>query len=194
MTNIYFIRHADSDLSVRDERIRPLTVKGREDAVKVLELFDGISIDHFYSSPFRRSIETIKPLADEKKCFIRLIENFRERENGSWVKNFLDHAGKQWNDFDYKLENGESLNEVQSRTIVELNIILEDHGNQNIVIGTHGAALSTIINFFDDSKGYEYFKSIIDVKPLIVKMQFNGTHLISIHEMRLYSVEGCFSI
>jgi 2,3-bisphosphoglycerate-dependent phosphoglycerate mutase len=185
MTDIFFIRHADSDLTIEDEKTRPLTEKGRADSLKIPALFEGVPIHHFYSSPYDRSIDTIIPLVEERGSFIKYIENFRERKNGQWIDDFFNYAEKQWNDFDYKLGSGESLNDVQTRNIYEVKILLKTHKNQSIVIGTHGTALCTIINYFDYTKGYDYFKSMVDIMPYIVKMRFEENRLIFMHEMKL---------
>jgi len=34
-----------------------------------------------------------------------------------WIEDFNSFAKKQWEDFDYKLSDGESLREVQNRNI-----------------------------------------------------------------------------
>jgi 2,3-bisphosphoglycerate-dependent phosphoglycerate mutase len=83
----------------------------------------------------------------------------------------------QWNDFDYKLERGESLKEVQERNIAELNRLLQQHENATLVIGTHGTALSTIRNYYDDQFGLQQFLDIVDIMPYIVKMMFERNTL-----------------
>jgi len=72
-----------------------------------------------------------------------------------WIEDFNSFAKKQWEDFDYKLSDGESLREVQNRNIKALNEVLRMYEGKNIVIGTHGTALSTIINYYDSTYGYD---------------------------------------
>jgi L-ribulokinase len=85
----------------------------------------------------------------------------------------------QWEDFDYKLANGESLREVQQRNISALTSILEKHRGKSIVVGTHGTALSTIINYFRPDFGHDAFISIIDKMPYIIGMRFDGLNFIN---------------
>lgn len=42
----------------------------------------------------------------------------------------------------------------------------------NIVVGTHGTALGTMINYYDTSFGYEQFWSIVDRMPYIMHFQY----------------------
>ncbi|MDA3885233.1 MAG: histidine phosphatase family protein [Candidatus Delongbacteria bacterium] len=183
MTNLYFVRHAKSDFSIEDELIRPLTEKGFKDSEKLLKLFKDISIDYFYSSPYVRSIDTIKPLAKQRDKEIIVREDLRERNIGMWLDDFFKFSKKQWDNFDYKIENGESLLETQRRNVSEINKILNKHKNENIVIGTHGTALCTIINYFQPEIGYDCFLSIVDKMPIILKVVFDGNEFKSFEEI-----------
>ena len=44
---------------------------------------------------------------------------------------------------------------------------------KNIVIGSHGTALSTVFNYYDHSFGYEDFDKIRFVMPWIVEFDFD---------------------
>ena len=81
---------------------------------------------------------------------------------------------KRWADFNFAEEDGESIGSVQKRNIEALNEILEKYQNKTIVIGTHGTALSSILNYYDTSFNGESFMKIIDLMPYIVKMEFDG--------------------
>ena len=177
MTEIYFIRHAESDNSVYDDYSRPLTEKGMRDRILVTKFLNSKRIDAVFSSPYKRAIDTVKDFAGKNHLKIQFIDEFKERHVGRWVDNFTDFSKKQWNDFHYKLNEGESLQEVQSRNINALKRILTDYEGKNIVIGTHGTALSTIINYFNPSFGYTDFWNIVDKMPYILHFRFNGMEL-----------------
>ena len=183
MTRLIFIRHAESDNNVKNEVNRPLTNFGLKSANRIPKLFLNTSIHHFYSSPYVRTIETIKPLAKQKEMDILLRPNLKERKIGIWVDDFFKYAQKQWNNFDYKIEQGESLREVQKRNIAEVMKIINDHKNQTIVIGTHGTALCTILNHFDRKYNFDYFQSIAKKMPLFIEVRFNGQKLQTIEEL-----------
>ncbi|MBB6482733.1 histidine phosphatase family protein [Spirochaeta isovalerica] len=183
MTRLFFIRHAESDYSIKDDFYRPLTSSGSFAAKKIPDLFENTHIDHFYSSPFVRSVHTIQYLANQCEKNITLCPNLQERKVGSWVEDFFTYAQKQWHNFDYKIENGESLNEVQKRNINEINVILQNHQNQNVVIGTHGTSLCTILNHFDAQFDFEYFQSIAKKMPLFIELQFNDLSYIAMNEL-----------
>ncbi len=94
----------------------------------------------------------------------------------------------QWSDFAYKLSDGECLQEVQTRNISALQQVIYKHAGKNIVVGSHGTALSTIINYYDHSFGYNDFERIKNVMPWIVEFVFDeNTKCIGIEEHDLSS-------
>lgn len=181
MNKIYFVRHAKPDFSVHDDLTRPLTDKGIIDSKNICEFLKKKSINKIYSSPYKRAIDTIKELAQNLNIKIEVVDDFRERKiSNIWIEDFNKFSKSQWENFEYKLNDGESLNEVQSRNIKALHKILNENSNQNIVIGTHGTALSTIINYYDKTFDYLSFTKIKDVMPFIVYMEFEKTNVLNI--------------
>lgn len=173
-TVVYFIRHAEPDYSVYDDAIRPLTDKGKKDALNVATYLEDKGIQVALSSPYKRAIDTIKPFADINNMNIELVEDFRERKvDNCWIDDFHGFSQKQWEDFNYKLLDGECLHDVQERNIKALEKVLRKFYGKNIVIGTHGTALSTIINYYESSYGYKDFNEIRLLMPWIVKFTFD---------------------
>ncbi len=181
MTNVYFVRHAEPDFNIHDDIKRPLTEKGKTDAKLVSMYLRDKEIHEVFSSPFLRAIDTVKDFADEVGLSIKIIQDFRERRVDSvWIEDFLSFTKKQWEDFDYKLSDGESLREVQNRNINALSEVLCLYEERNIVIGTHGTALSTIINYYQNTYGYNDFEKMRMLMPWIVKMQFKNNECLNI--------------
>ena len=182
MNRVYFIRHAKPDFSVHDDLNRPLTEEGFRDSEKLAEYFRDKNITKMYSSPYKRSLDTIKKVSNIFRLDIEIVDDFRERKiSNDWIEDFDKFTEMQWNDFNYKLADGETLNEVQSRNIRELHRILMENNEQDIVIGTHGTALSTIINYYDKNFNHLSFNEIKDRMPWIVWAEFEGIELSSIN-------------
>ena len=174
MTTVYFVRHAQPNYENHNDLLRELTAKGLEDRKKVTEFLNHQNITAVISSPYKRAIDTVKEFADLHDMQIELIEDFRERTVGNeWIEDFEAFARRQWQDFSYKLSGGESLEEVQERNIKALQTVLNSHKGENIVIGTHGTALSTILHRYDSSFGYEAFCNIKNIMPWIVRFVFD---------------------
>ena len=182
MTNIYFVRHCKPDSTWADDRTRPLTEEGLSDSEKVMEVLKDKNIDVFISSPYKRSYDTIKKAADFYGKTIQTDERLRERKAGNNGNNH-EMFKKRWADLSFAEEDGESIGEVQKRNIQALNEILQNHKDKTIAIGTHGTALSSILNYYDPSFNAESFMSIVDLMPYIICLSFEGTELISKEEV-----------
>lgn len=190
MTIIYFIRHAESNYNNRDDAARELTARGLEDRKLVSEYLKDKNVDIVLSSPYKRSVDTVKHFADLNDHKIEIIEEFRERRVGSeWIEDFNAFCHKQWEDFSYKLSDGETLSEVQERNISAVKTVIERYKDKTIVVGSHGTALSTIINYFDRNFGYEEFMKIKSLMPWIVKFVFENDELICIEKINVFDTE-----
>lgn len=180
MTTIYFVRHAEPDFSNHDDLTRALSAKGLEDRHQVTRLLAGVPVDAVLSSPFRRAVDTVLPLAASRSLTIRTIGDFRERRvDNCWIEDFDGFCRAQWADFDYKLADGESLREVQARNVSALQEVLREYEEKTLVIGSHGTALSTVINYFDPSFGHAEFQQIRRVMPWVVRFTFRGRRFLS---------------
>ena len=181
-TRIIFVRHARSQYG-EDDRIRPLTDDGLKSRKIVVETLKQYKIDCFISSPYKRSIDTIRPAADYFEMPILTDERFRERKVGTWEDGWLE---KRWDDFMCAEEDGECLASVQARNIEALKEVIADHVGETVVIGTHGTALSTILNYYDSSDssfGLDDFMRIVAWMPYIVELVFDGDELIEKNEL-----------
>ena len=189
MTTVYFIRHAEADNKVRDGRSRPLTPRGLADRRLVTEFLRNKGIDAVLSSPFQRAVDTVAEFADEAGLTILTLDGLREHEcDSEWAKGaiFFNFLRQQWADFSHKPDaDGESLGEVQERNIAALNDALEKHEGQTIAIGTHGTALSTIINYYDNSYNFDSFMDMVNLMPWAVKMTFDGPDCLEIEKINL---------
>ena len=184
MTKIYFVRHAQPEHAWEDDRTRPLTGEGKKDSAIVFEFLKDKHIDAFYSSPYKRSVDTIADSADFFGKDIITDEDLREREKG---ENGNNHGmfHKRWADHNYHEEGGESIAMVQKRNMRALTEILRDNIDKEVVVGTHGTALSTILNFYDKSFGCDDFLRIIDRMPYVIELDFEGDKLVG-------KVEHCY--
>ena len=179
MTTIFFIRHAEPNYNNHDDMTRELTKKGWLDRKRVTAFLQDKGVTKAFSSPFKRSMDTISDFTDTSGLEVVTDFDFRERKVGdNWLDDFDSFAEKQWSNFDFKLENGESLSEVQNRNCKLLLKILKNCQNETVIVGTHGTAISTIIIYYDSSFGYHDFMRIKDIMPWVVEMKFAGEEFI----------------
>lgn len=191
MTTVYFIRHAEPNYSNHDDMSRELSDKGLRDRALVTEFLRDKHIHAVLSSPYKRAVDTISDFARSANLEVQTVADFRERKvGGEWIADFHAFCKKQWENFDYKLPGGEALNEVQRRNIRALNAALNIFNGKNIVIGSHGTALSTVINYYDPSFGYSHFEKIKNLMPWAVKFVFEDTVCSEIQPYDLFGLCG----
>ncbi len=68
---MYFVRHAEKDTTDAQNEDPDLTPAGNERAVAFRDLFEGQPIDALYATKYKRTQNTLKPLAEERQLEIR---------------------------------------------------------------------------------------------------------------------------
>ena len=154
MTTVYFMRHSEvlksnniknsDSLQIQNEKW-PLTENGENIAKEKSKMEELQNFDIVYSSNYVRAVITAKYFTSDK---INIDENFGERQFGinSWDELPSDFGERQFNDFDYKIGNGESINEVIKREEDSLIDILNSNKNRKILIVGHSTALAALFS------------------------------------------------
>ena len=182
MTALFFVRHALPDLGWKDGRTRPLTEEGLADREKVCQIFRSIKPDVFVSSPYKRSYDTIEPAAKEHGMSIHEDERLHERISGPGGWGY-ENLKKRWADFDHHEQEGESLAQVQERNMAAVMDMLHEHEGKKVVVGTHGTALSTILNNYDPTFDCDDFTRLIDFMPYVIRLDFDGDKYLGKEEL-----------
>ena len=174
MKRIFFVRHAQPDYTHKEDASRPLTEKGMRDSYMLADFLQSKKIGAVYSSPYKRCVDTVRPFAEKVNLPITVANEFRERKiDDEWIEDFSSFAKRQWEDFSFKLAGGECLAEVQQRNVERLALLLQEEAAENIVIGTHGTALATILHYFDPAFGEEGFQNLRPLTPCVVRVNFS---------------------
>ncbi|WP_458126556.1 histidine phosphatase family protein [Paenibacillus sp. Z3-2] len=174
-TVLYFVRHAESQYVEGQERERGLTEQGHQDAGTVANLLHGEQIQLFYSSPYRRAVDTIQILADRSGGIVVTEEDLRERQLSSSDvkhKNFREAKLRLYRDPMYAYPGGESGEQARSRAVAVIERILSKHAGQKIVIGTHGDVMTLIFQHYNSSYGYDFWETT--TMPDIYTLEFDG--------------------
>jgi 8-oxo-(d)GTP phosphatase len=77
----YLVRHAkagDREAWTEDDRLRPLTKKGRRQAEELVVAFRGRQVDQVLSSPYVRCVQTIRPLALDRELSLIIDDALAE--------------------------------------------------------------------------------------------------------------------
>ncbi|MEF3305944.1 histidine phosphatase family protein [Paenibacillus sp. GYB003] len=174
LTTVYFIRHAESIYTDGNERERGLTDKGKRDALRVRDLLADRPIEAVVSSPYRRAIDTVRPLADALGKPVAIEEHLRERlaSGTSFGKDeFMQAKKKLFEQPDFSFPGGESSEAAGLRAVRILAGLLREYEGRTIAIGTHGDIMTLMLNRYDPGFGYPFWTSL--TMPDIYRLEFD---------------------
>lgn len=200
MKTIYLIRHAGPFINLDNYDKEPfanqnknmiLSVEGERNASKLCEISELKDIDIIYSSDSARALATAKYIAEQNNLKIKIDKRINERIFGityldELPKDFIIH---QFQDKNYKLENGESLNDVINRFNEVVTEILSSD-KENIALFIHGIVLMAYLSSisevdFNNDKFKVIFNDniVMDRKlknPDIFKISYDNNNIINI--------------
>lgn len=184
-TIIYMVRHGEAPKK-GNERTRGLTEKGFLDAQLVTEILIDEEIDAVISSPYKRSILTVKKLAEKIKKEVIVYEDLKERifsseDNRISDKKLIPLLEKSFMEPYFALEGGESNADCQKRAIKVLIELLNIFRDKKIVVGTHGAVMTLMMRYFDSKYDLNFLNSTS--KPDIYRMEFNEQKLVCVQRI-----------
>lgn len=210
MTTVYISRHSQpfrkflGEYKVNEmEQIRNeknlLSVDGEKYAEEMSNLPELLKVEILYSSHYVRAMSTAKYIAEKNNIILNVDERLGERRFG--VNNMSELPSTffedQFRNWDYKLTNGESVNEVSKRMNEALSEILDVNRDKKIAIISHGTAISAMLKKWCDIKLNEetklveiYFNNelVFDGNwkcPELFKLEFDdNNNLISIKNIK----------
>lgn len=162
-TTVYLLRHAQStasaDIAVPDW---PLSQLGSEQSLGIVDALNALDLDHVYSSPYKRAIDTIKPYCTGKKLNTTIEDDLRERNlTDSFVTQGWDQMMvNNWDDLNFATTNGESGYSCQHRIATCILQIVTRHRGKTLLISSHGYAISLFLNMMDHSFVYQQWKAM----------------------------------
>jgi broad specificity phosphatase PhoE len=155
VTTILLARHGESDWNVerrwQGHADRPLSTRGREQAIVLAARLADVELDAIYSSDLRRAAETATAVAEAKGFEVRYVRNLREVDVGSWsgltrdeAKERFPEAYKRWENGGPGWDDGESY-EAMARRVVDAVLELSGaHTDGTILVVTHGGPIRAI--------------------------------------------------
>lgn len=153
----YLLRHAASAPSPDvPEPDWPLNETGHKQARTLVDRLAGRRIDAVYSSPFRRAVATVRPLARARDLEIRTDDRLRERQlTDQWLDDHRQAVRRVWADFDLTLPGGESSAACQQRVVKAVGDLRARHASDEcVLVSSHGNALGLYLNDLDPAFGF----------------------------------------
>lgn len=170
MTIVYLMRHSKGNMErefidnkenfqITNEKY-VLSVEGEQLAYKYSKLKELHGLSTVVSSNYVRCMSTAKYMAEENKLPLIIDDNFNERKFGINKREELptDFFLKQMRNPDYKLDDGESFNEVKNRMLKGLIKVIKNNKGRKSLIVSHGSSITFLLSKWCD---IEYDKNYI---------------------------------
>lgn len=159
VASFFLIRHAESPWTLDDSR--SLSSGGAKASAKLADRLAEFEVNAIYSSPYRRALQTIEPLATRLGVRIQTVDALRERYLGSFSPlSFSDAARQSWQDFDVSWPGGENSRTAQRRIVDFVEGLAAGQPRGPTALSTHGNVLALLLNAYDESVGYEFWNSL----------------------------------
>lgn len=171
MTKIYLTRHGETEWNtlkkMQGHKDSPLTTMGIKQAEWLGERLKTIEIDHIYSSPSGRALQTAELINTHKGLDIKTKDHFKEIHLGDWegltqpeIEAF-DAEG--YNHFWYQPEryvpkSGESFEDVIVRSSIELERIAEAHAGETVLIVAHAVVLKSLYAYVEKKEMKDFWE------------------------------------
>ncbi|WP_258311586.1 histidine phosphatase family protein [Terrilactibacillus laevilacticus] len=131
------------------------TTLGRQQARRLADLFPKKKIDHVITSPYKRALQSIEPLAERKSLKINIDNRLVERKlSNQDLPDWLEKLEASFNNMNVYYSGGESSREAMNRGMGVINDILKESYQSTIVV-THGNLMALIIRYFQRDFGFE---------------------------------------
>ncbi|PFS68299.1 histidine phosphatase family protein [Bacillus cereus] len=160
-TTVYVTRHGETEWNVakrmQGRKNSALTENGMLQAKQLGDRMKDLSIDAIYSSPSERTLHTAELIKGERDIPIIEDEHFYEINMGEWEGQTVDDIERQYPDeiqlFWYEPHlfqstSGENFESVYKRVIEGIQLLLEKHKGESILIVSHAAAAKLLVGHF----------------------------------------------
>lgn len=160
MTILLLIRHASNDF-LKEGRLPGWTpglhinAQGQREAEAMARRTARLPLEAIYSSPLERAVDTASALAACHKLPVQIRHGLGEGNAGEWtgrlIKELLETEtwrALQAHPVGVKLPGGESIDEVQTRLVAEIDAIAKAHPHGIVAIVSHADPLKSVISHY----------------------------------------------
>ncbi len=159
MTKIFLVRHGMNDfIGKRIAGRMPgvhLNAEGQTQAKRLVPRLADENIHKIFSSPLERCRETAAPFAEHSNLNVEILPSVVEIDYGQWTGRPVDElkAEPEWERWVShrsitRVPGGETMLEIQTRMIGEIERLHKSHPNQNLTLFSHGDPIRTVICYF----------------------------------------------
>lgn len=151
MTELYIIRHGQTDSNVRNTYLGHTDIElnhnGLKQAEKLAKKLSAVKFDALYTGPLSRAVQTAEAIVKEQSGLVMTMNyGLTERDFGIWDNLTYDEIvqkspveSKLWFDnwVDYEIPDGESARQVHERVGSTVDKIIAQNPDKKVAVVTH---------------------------------------------------------
>jgi probable phosphoglycerate mutase len=129
-----------------------LSEEGRRQAETLGQRLASLSIEAIYASPLERTVETAEAIAAPQGLSVQLRENLGELRIGEWTGQAIEDLAKteEWLAIQFypsgaNIPGGETMHEMQTRVVVELDAIRKAHPGATVAVVSHADVIKAAV-------------------------------------------------
>jgi len=153
---LYLVRHCRAS---GQEPEAPLTEEGLAQAERLADFLAPLAPDRIVSSPFRRAVQSVEPLAARLRLPIDVDDRLRERLLTTAPGDWGDAYRRSFDEVEAVLEGGESTRAAMARAAAAIEATLA-HPARTTVVGCHGNLSTLILRHFDGRAGFAEWRAM----------------------------------
>ncbi|MFS0655096.1 histidine phosphatase family protein [Bacillus sp. 179-C3.3 HS] len=166
MKTYYFVRHCQANGQSKDAT---LTQKGNVQSHTLAQFFSDIHLQQIISSPYKRTIQSIEPLAHMKQLTVKIDDSLSERVlSNKSLDDWVEKLKLSFTDLNFKCEGGESSQEAMERIVEILHEQIHLEADQTLFV-THGNLMSLLLKHVDPNIGFNEWKNLSQPDVYVLK-------------------------
>lgn len=191
--NLILIRHGETEWNKLGlcQGISDINLSefGKIQASCLAESLKDSPIDFIYSSNLKRAYETASVIAHNHKLEVEVEDAFREMDQGDFeglpferIKQTHTELLQSWraDPANFRIPNGETLQEVQDRAYNALKNIYVNHCCKNVLIVSHNFTIITLLCKFQGESLKDFYKyKIEETSKHIIKFK-NDSYIVEL--------------
>ncbi|HVM34986.1 MAG TPA: histidine phosphatase family protein [Actinomycetota bacterium] len=154
MTRVFLVRHGETEWN-RTKRAQghadiAMNTDGHRQAAHAAASLAHLEVAAVYSSDLGRAVDTARPIAEAHGLEVEIEPDLREIDQGEWEGLTVEEIRERWPELwgparHYSARpGGESPQQVRARATRALARIVEGHGDQAVVLVSHGGTIRWI--------------------------------------------------
>ncbi|WP_163655637.1 histidine phosphatase family protein [Listeria sp. PSOL-1] len=198
---MYFVRHGKTEWNLTGQMQgwgdSPLVSEGIEGAKRVGEALSNITFNQIYSSSSKRTQDTARLILNDPSVEIKPMEEFREMGFGSWEGVRVTELDQKFAlerqlfltdpiTFDAKINGGETYFQLEKRLLSGLEKIKAEQTKGNILVVSHGMALTLLLHLLSGGTLAEHRKQgtkIVNTSISVVEFKQDGHKVIELNNV-----------